>query len=209
MDFQENAQAAVYFKENEIKDKSKSMLDAFFNYFTFNYLVKTSFSTSPVSRNYHGELQTQEKQAYINSVCALGNSRKTWSALKDLNVCTNHNFILPPHLQDPNIINNHFASYIQSVSDNCNAKINFYENNCFNSNLNFHFNLTTIEEVNKILNILKSNARGADGIIICMLKYCRPFIDKYLVHIVNCCIEANYFPVIWKESIGKVLPKKN
>lgn len=40
-----------------------------------------------------------------------------------------------------------------------------------------------------------------------MLKYCSPFIDKYITHIINCCIEQSYFPNLWKQSIGKPLAK--
>lgn len=40
-----------------------------------------------------------------------------------------------------------------------------------------------------------------------MLKMCSPFIDKFLTHIINCCLETGYYPHIWKVAIGKPLAK--
>ena len=37
-----------------------------------------------------------------------------------------------------------------------------------------------------------------------MLKLCSPFIDQYILHIINCCIEVGS---AWKVSIGKPLAK--
>ena len=40
-----------------------------------------------------------------------------------------------------------------------------------------------------------------------MLKYCSPFIDIYITHIINFCIEKKCFPELWKEAIGLPIPK--
>nr|CAH7758029.1 unnamed protein product [Callosobruchus chinensis] len=40
-----------------------------------------------------------------------------------------------------------------------------------------------------------------------MILYCLPVIAKYITHIINCCIEAGYFPQLWKFSLIKPLPK--
>ena len=69
------------------------------------------------------------------------------------------------------------------------------------------FKLASEEDIYDILHGIKTNAYGIDDINSQMLKYSSPFIDKYITHIVNCCIEANYFPDPWKISIGKPLSK--
>lgn len=42
-----------------------------------------------------------------------------------------------------------------------------------------------------------------------MLKLCSPFIDKYITHIINSCLETGYFPKPWKTTLVKPLPKVN
>ena len=59
------------------------------------------------------------------------------------------------------------------------------------------------------LSNLKSNAIGVDGISAQMLKLCSPFIDRYILHIINCCFEQNYYPKRWKVAIAKPLPKNS
>lgn len=158
-------------------------------------------------RNYTLSIVRNEKKCYLNSICAENNLRKTWSTLKNLNVHKNNFTNIPDELSDPNSINAYFSSFVQNVSHKCDDKINFYNNNFIAENYSFGFVLTSVEEVNSILNTLKSNAYGTDNISIAMLKYCSPFIDKFIVHIINCCIEKNYFPSAWKTAIGKPLPK--
>nr|CAH7768680.1 unnamed protein product [Callosobruchus chinensis] len=42
-----------------------------------------------------------------------------------------------------------------------------------------------------------------------MLKLCSPFIDRYIAHLINYCIEKSCFPTMWKNSIGIPIPKIN
>lgn len=158
-------------------------------------------------RNFTLSMIRKEKKKYLDTICGENNIKKTWSTIKNFNITSGKkNQTIPNNLSDPNDLNNFFATFIQNVS-NCNERISFYENNLYNKDLKFSFKLSTISEVNKALNSIKTNATGLDEISPLMLKYCSPYIDKYITHIINCSIEINYFPDEWKVSIGKPLPK--
>ena len=86
-----------------------------------------------------------------------------------------------------------FGLILQNVS-NCANKVNFYNSNVYDNNINFSLNLASEENIHTILNKIKTNATGIDEVSPLMLKYCSHFIDKYITHIINCCIETNYFP---------------
>lgn len=158
-------------------------------------------------RNYSVSMVRAEKRGYLNSVFHQNNTRNTWSALKSLNLRSNNDTVLPEELADPNDINNYFASFFQNVSNNCDEQIEYYNNNFKDPNVSFQFKHTTVDEVNKCLHNIKTEAYGVDGISSVMLKYCSPFIDQFITHIINCCIEQNYFPHLWKVAIGKPLAK--
>lgn len=158
-------------------------------------------------RNFTVTMVRAEKRGYLDSVFRQNNIRNTWSALKSLNIRSTNDLVLPEELADPNKINNYFASFLQNVSNNCDEQIEYYNNNYKDINISFQFKLTTVDEVNACLHNIKTVAYGVDGISSTMLKYCSPFIDQFITHIINCCIEQNYFPHLWKEAIGKPLPK--
>lgn len=160
-------------------------------------------------RNYTVSMVRNEKRGYLDFVASQRNSKKIWSALSTLNVHSRKNFSLPKDLSHPDLINNYFASFIQNVSNNCTEKINFYNHNKFSENNLFSFSLATVDDVNKILNSIKTEAFGIDNISSAMLKYCSPFIDQFITHLINCCIERKYFPHLWKIAVGVPLPKKN
>lgn len=159
-------------------------------------------------RNYTVSMMRREKSGYISFVNSENNLRKTWTTLKNLNICPNSNKDIPTELSDSNEINNYFATFFQNNSNNCDEKVNFYNSNIFKQDINFIFTPTSVEEVNKILGELQSNAYGVDNISLRMLKYCSPHIIQFIVHIINSCIEQNYFPNEWKVAIGRPLPKK-
>ena len=149
----------------------------------------------------------REKKIYIEYVVKQKNPKKTWSTLRNLNIQTGNNYKdLPRHLSDPEKINNYFSQFFQN-NDNCNVTLDYYNNNLFHPENNFSFSMTDVEEVHTILMHITKNTMGIDGINLSMIKYCSPFIDLYLVHILNYCIERKYFPHIWKRAIGKPLPK--
>lgn len=159
-------------------------------------------------RNFTVSLIRREKRQCLNSACAQNNPRKTWKSLRSFNLCSDkQSNNIPTNLSDPNEISAYFGRFLQDVSE-CDTKLNFYESNYFlNNNAQFSFRVADISETHKIIQSIHTDALGADNVNIKMLKYCTPFIDKYITHIINCCIEANYFPDQWKVSIGKPLPK--
>lgn len=159
-------------------------------------------------RNFTLSVVRKEKRAYLKSICEKHCLRKTWSTMKSLNICRNSNASLPNHLCNPNLINNYFSSYYQHTTNNCDDKIKFYSSNILSPNLRFTFSMVTTEDVNKILHSLESTSLGIDNISIKMLKYCSPFIDKYILHLVNYIVENSSYPTIWKEAIGIPIPKK-
>lgn len=73
----------------------------------------------------------------------------------------------------------------------------------------FSFKLTTTEEVGNIISQLKSNAYGSDNISLTMITYCRPFIDPYITHIINICLEMCIFPDQWKTALVIPYPKND
>lgn len=158
-------------------------------------------------RNYTVSMVRAEKKAYLNFVLRQNNPRQTWKTLSQLNVRSSHDSHLPLDLSDPNKINNHFAQFIQNISNKCTNKINYYESTQYDCSKTFSFSMCTVDDINSALNKIKTNARGADGITVEMLKLCSPFIDLFITNIINCCIEQNYFPESWKIGIGKPLPK--
>lgn len=157
-------------------------------------------------RNFTLSMIRREKRQYLNNTFAEKNLKKTWKTLKSLNVSSNKVTNIPTNLLDPNDISSFFREFLQTISD-CSSKINYYKQNVFNRNLQFSFNFATVAEINKIINNISTNASGVDGVNAKMLKYCSPYIDVFIAHIINCCIEHNYFPDQWKISIGKPLPK--
>lgn len=148
----------------------------------------------------------REKRKYLDAICLENNPGKTWNTLKSFNIDSSRDYNIPEHLADPNDISDFFGEFLQNVSD-CSTMVNYYNNRIFNNELNFSFRMVEIAEIHKVLQSIQTNAAGSDGITSRMVKYCSPFIDTYVTHIINCCIEVNYFPDQWKTSIGKPLPK--
>lgn len=159
-------------------------------------------------RNFAVAMVRREKRQYLDSICAENNPRKTWNSLKSFNISSNKNCDIPDNLSNPNNISKFFGSYLQTVSD-CSPKVNFYNNNIFDNELTFSFRLIEVADIHKIIHSITSNASGVDGVSLKMLKYCSPHIDQYVTHIINCCLETNYFPDQWKISVGKPLTKTN
>lgn len=149
------------------------------------------------------------KKTHLQQVCTENNPRKTWTTLRDLNIRSNKINSIPGELSNPEDINQYFSPFFQNVSNLCDDKITFYNNNIFNINNNFSFSLTTVEEIHNILYNVHSEAFGIDNISSKMLKLSSPYVDIYILHIINCCIEQNYFPTLWKTAVGKPLPKNN
>lgn len=158
-------------------------------------------------RNFTKSAIRKEKAAYLNY---LNNRDATqfYRALKNLNIQHGKPVIdIPPDLSDPNHINRYFTSIFENSDVACAERISFYSNHKFNENLSFNFKLIDVPEIIKIINSIKSNAKGSDGLSLQMVKMCLPSIDKYICHIINSCLEIGFFPQIWKEALVIPLPK--
>lgn len=166
------------------------------------YKTLRNFTTSAIRR---------EKRAYFQAALTK-NKNNVWSALKSLNVnVQSKNRVIPPTLCDANAINNFFINEItaKKIQPDPNLKY-FYQNNLKNNGSHFFsFSLATMDDVVDSLSTITSNSVGADNISINMIKMCCPFIIKYLLHIINCCLEIGYFPDDWKIAHVIPLPKIN
>lgn len=146
-----------------------------------------------------------EKKAYINFINSKNDPKTMWNTLKNFNVKPSTCHEIPLNIANPDAINDYFISTRQT-NNNCHEAIQFYNNNFYNEN-KFSFHLSTIQEVTDAINQIKSNAYGIDNISIRMIKYCAPFINKYITHLINCCIEKGYFPTNWKCALITPMPK--
>lgn len=177
-------------------------------------LQKYKRTQSVADRDYYKAIRNRvvsmiraAKKAYVESLCNQNNPRKTWAALRDLNVRSCKSNVLPANRSNPDNINNYFADFLQNTNDKCKNQILFCNTNSFSTNFKFSFSLATIEDIRNGLFNIKTNAYGTDGISAHMLKLCMPTIETVILHIINCCIEKSYFPAAWKTAIGLPLPK--
>ena len=156
-------------------------------------------------RNFTLTAIRREKKIYLDRIFLSGDKKRAWKSLYDLNVNNKNNIAIPDSLKDVERINNYFGSVFEE--GNCSEYIDYYKLKTPITNNTFNFTLATTEEINNILRQLKSNAYGMDGISLTMLRYCSPLIDQYIAHIINCSIEANYFPTPWKFALITPLAK--
>ena len=131
-------------------------------------------------RNHTLTVTRNEKKAYIKYLVNLNDPKGTWRGLKEFNIGHKKDTCLPENISDPDTLNRHFSSLLQDVNSNCDEEIKSYISRGSDNQLNFSFRMITTEEVNNILNNIKTYAFGADNINSRMLKLCSPFIDKYI-----------------------------
>lgn len=140
-----------------------------------------------------------------NYLASKTGNREVWRAIEELYVKPSPPNNIPLGISNPQSINDYFSG-IYKLDYDCQNLISHYESHRYN-NARLSFRLATIDEVNESIFKIKTNAAGVDKITIRMIKHCSPYIDKYITHIVNCCLERNYFPSNWKCAIVKPLPK--
>lgn len=116
---------------------------------------------------------------------------------------------MPTNLSDPEQINRNFTQFVTETNDNCNNLILNYSQTFFKPNISFSFWMIDKNNINNIILSLKKNSTGADSLSLRLVLYCYPFIENYLVHIFNYCIEKGYFPGAWKQALGIPFPKNN
>lgn len=172
--------------------KSKTMED------WLNYKQLRNWTVSTIRR---------EKTAYLNHIDVNRNTKQLWKSLNHFNVKQNKKKPIDLSLFNANDINDYFLS-VFSQPNNCVQAVSELRGKKFTDST-FTFNLASCEDIFKIVNNLKSNAMGHDGISAKMLKLCCPTICKYITHIVNSCLERGYYPETWKLSLIRPLPKTN
>lgn len=150
-----------------------------------------------------------EKKSYIDYVSRTKNSREIWKTLDRINIYSKSkkNMDIPNHLKNPDVINNYFIDSVRQIPNNVdNDTISKYLNTkCTTSE--FQLELIKEDEVVWALSQIKSNASGADGISLQMLRLCCPTIIPILTEIFNSCIENSIFPSQWKVAEVIPLPK--
>lgn len=149
----------------------------------------------------------REKKAYFTYKLKQCNTKDFWRELSYLNIQKCRDRQIPENLCNPNEINNYFVDSIPTLLADKETE-NFYLNSS-TQNVKFEFSTVTEHEVLSLVNGVKSNAVGSDGINIKMLKLCCPVIIKYITHIINSCITKHVFPDSWKAAIVIPLPKVN
>ncbi|KAJ3644344.1 hypothetical protein Zmor_027009 [Zophobas morio] len=136
-------------------------------------------------RNFIVAAVRQEKVRYLMDRDQKVNKKELWDALNKPNVKTKKSYFLS----------------VFSPLNYCVDAATELRNKLFNGQTTFSFNLRSVDEINQIINNLKSNAASFDGLTTKMLKLCSRAIDKYLMHIVNCCLDTGYYPEEWKTAL--------
>lgn len=158
-------------------------------------------------RNFAKASLKREKAAYLQFLAKQKNSASFFKALKTFNIQNGKNTEIPSDLSQPEKINDYFASVFLTDNSFCDDNIKYYSNNFLNKENQFQFRMANTDEIAQIINEIKSNAKGSDGITIQMIGLCLPAILVYITHVINCCLEIGYFPAMWKEAIIFPLPK--
>lgn len=159
-------------------------------------------------RNFTTLAIRNEKRVYYKHAFESCDKKTLWNNLRFLNF-RNKSVEIPDNIKNPDQINNFFVNSVAGTSGNKSAVMNYYSSNRANGIVpnSFNFRLITQEDVRNHLNRIKSNSVGVDGINAYVLQLCFPVIVNHITHILNCCIEENYFPEQWKTAYVVPLPK--
>lgn len=157
-------------------------------------------------RNFAKASIRREKMAYLQYLSGQSSS-SFFSALKSLKIQHSQSVEIPHQLSDVNEVNDHFASVFQNSDSVCSDSIKLYTSQKLNPNIRFCLKTIDTDTVFKIIQQIKSNAKGIDGVTVQMIRLCYPAIGQYITHIINCCIESGFFPHQWREALVIPLPK--
>lgn len=149
-----------------------------------------------------------EKQAYykFNINNKINNPKVLWKNLKST-LLPVKNYELPTHLNDVNLINNHFLN-IPGQIDVTISLLSFFEFQRFSHHI-FSIKTVSSDTIFKIIKGLKSNAEGYDRISLKMLLMTLPHSLDTISAIVNLSITTSIFPDLWKVAVVRPLPKNN
>lgn len=159
-------------------------------------------------RNFTSQSIIREKKAYLNYKLNQSDPSLHWKILRNNNIISNKIIRnLPNHLSNANEANDYFVNALPATTVSQVTLNNYKNNSLFDSTFKF-------QEVNEltvlnIINGIKKNAIGTDGLNIKMIKLCSPHIVPFLVHIINFCLTQNVFPNAWKSAVITAVPKKS
>lgn len=161
-------------------------------------------------RNYVTLAIKNEKLAYFNHKFNLhkNDPKKLWKLFAVNNIHNKPMNEISPELLVADTINNFFSHSINypDIKQDVVNKFLCSRNEEIDSELAFHS--VSQEEVQMLVNKIKTDATGNDGINLKMLKIILPFCLEALTHILNYSIENGIVPDLWKKSIIIPVPKK-
>lgn len=159
-------------------------------------------------RNYLTFAIRSERKPYFEYLHARHNGSRLWSEIKKLRITPNRRRSVPAHLSNVDDINNAFMNDIPDVHTDFHT-LSSYRQFVRDDVDPFRFETVVCDVVMKHLLSIKSNAVGADEIGLNLLQLITPYALPYLTHIINSCIETNYYPRLWKLAVVLPLPKSN
>lgn len=151
----------------------------------------------------------REKTAYFQHKINqnINNPKILWNNIKKTTLLDNAcKASIPDHLNDPDIINEHFLTLPNSESDQ--VLVDFFVGSKKTAN-SFNLKPTTEEEVAKILLGINTNATGHDHINAEMLKLIMPEALPTITKIINKSIESGCYPQSFKTALVTPLPKSS
>ena len=155
------------------------------------------------------EATHKEKQIYFDQYINKSNdAKKLWSHIKQ-NVRLKQKLELPNHgvFRDPDAINKHFMN-VPGSDTVPTSSLTHFQSNC-TTDASFELCVCTARDVEKVIQSLKSNATGIDGISLDMLSLMLPDMLGTITAIINRSIETSTYPDLWKEAIIRPLPKSS
>ena len=154
-----------------------------------------------------------------------GDSKKIWSALKDLTGQKNHGGV--SYLEETGsiqirdetvmaeIFNEHFTGLAERLADKTVGQFDPTVLKAFvderkDSDLKIAFPPITPCQTQKLIKAIPSGkATGLDGVSARLLKIAAPVVASSLAKLINICITSGTFPAVWKEAKVTPLHKGN
>ena len=157
-------------------------------------------------RNLTAAAIRREKRSFINSRTSEFSMRRFWSCLSSLGGHSSSSYVIPEHLLDPDLLNNHFINSLPSMSLPS-PILHYFSSTTQNTDSTFHFSPISLADLYIIMKNIKLTAAGPYDLSGRMLLFCVPWCLDSLLHILNTCLERGIFPSAWKRSIIYPLPK--
>lgn len=161
-------------------------------------------------RNYVNEAIKREKNAYMNYQLnqSKNNPKMLWKSLSEWGINSRKNSNQNLNLEEricAQDINEYFVNVTEDSAANENY-VNYFKCRKMNDK-KISLSEITIESLNKILNSIKSEATGSDGINIRMLRLVSPYCINLILRIINLSLRTGVFPDCWKVASVVPIPK--